>query len=350
MRVVHVLCDLSGGGAERLVLDLCRRIPGVESSVVAVHSGGELTPAFEAAGVPVVCAARQRGRLGARALLRIAGALRGADLIHTHLWAGDTWGRLAALAHPAVPVVTTEHNVRDEPGRRRAALSSLLGHRTTHFVAVSEAAASSLRRRGVAPGRVSVIDNGVDLARFPVQALPEEPAKEPHRVLAVGRLVPQKGFDQLVEAAVGLPVELTVVGEGPERAALQRLAAARGVSLALPGWEPQPWRRPAHIAVVPSRWEGFGLTAVEALASGLPLIVSAAPPLPRLVGAAGAVVSGEPVAGLRGALASLLASPSRRRALAAAGPEQAARFSIERTAQRHRALYAGLVAGAWTGR
>lgn len=345
MRVVHVLCDLSGGGAERLVLDLCRRISDVEQSVLAVHAGGELEPAFRAAGVPVACVGRRRKRLGGRALLEISTAFRGADIVHTHLWAGDTWGRLAALAHPTTPVVTTEHNVRGEAGWWRAGVDRLLLRRTTHFVAVSEAAVCALEQRGVAPPRISQIDNGIDLARFPARPPMPEPEDGQYEVLAVGRLVPQKGFDLLVQAVAGLPVSLTIVGDGPDRDALRRQALAEGVALHLPGWETDPWCRPAHLAVIPSRWEGFGLVAIEALASGLPVLVSDAAPLPRLVGAAGAVAPRDSAEGLRAVLVGLLSEGRRRRALAAAAPARSCAFSIETTASRYRELYARLLAG-----
>lgn len=344
--VVHVLCDLAGGGAERLVLDLCRRVPGARSRVVTVYAGGALAGAFAREGVRVTCAGRVRKRLGLRATLRIAQALQGADVVHTHLWAGDTWGRLAALSRPGLPVVTTEHNVEPEPGRWRALVDAPLQLRTTRFVAVSEASAAALRQRGVADDRIQRIDNGVDLARLrPRRPLPEPPVGGPHVVLGVGRLTRQKGFDLLIDALAGLPVALTLVGEGEAREALAARARQRGVLLRLPGWLPDPWAVPAHLVVMPSRWEGFGLTAVEALASALPLVTSDAAPLPRLVADA-AVVAPRTVAGLREAVRAVLADPGRRAALSHGGRDRARAFSLDRTAAAHAQLYGSLVAAA----
>ncbi len=337
MRVVHVLCDLSGGGAERLVLDLCRHAPPeVDSAVVAVHGGGPLAGAFRAAGVPVRVAGLRRRRPGLRGLARLARWLGSAEVVHTHLWAGDVFGGAAALVHPGLPVVSTEHNTGGD-GPRRDALRRLLARRAA-VVAVSEAVAADARRRGVPVERV--IENGVDLARFRPSPLPPGP---PWRLLAVGRLVPQKGLDRLVEALARLPEEvvLEVAGEGPEGPALAARAGALGGRLRLLGFveDVAGLYARAHLVVVPSRWEGFGLVAVEAMASGRPVLVSAVDALPSVVGEAGvAVEAGDPAA-LARAVGGLLGDPVLLRRLARRGPARAARFDVRRTAARYAALY-----------
>ena len=105
IRVLHVLCDLSDGGAERVVLDLASAGEGrVVHTVATVLGGGPLEAAFRARGVPLRIGERRRGRPTARALRELAGAARAHDVVHTHLFAGDLWGGLAGLfvGHPAV--------------------------------------------------------------------------------------------------------------------------------------------------------------------------------------------------------------------------------------------------------
>src|SRR5688572_7249245 len=98
MKVLHVLCDLSSGGAERLVLELCRRrAPDIDVQVATVQGLGPLAEAFHGAGLDVLVGGRPSRHPGVRALARLSRAMADVDLVHTHLFAGDTWGRLAAV-------------------------------------------------------------------------------------------------------------------------------------------------------------------------------------------------------------------------------------------------------------
>lgn len=340
LRILHVPCDLAGGGAERLVLDLCRRAsPGFQHAVAPVHRTGPLREALLAAGVPVLDLDRRRGRPGLRAILRLARQVGGFDVVHTHLWAGDTWGRLGAALGGQRRVLCTEHNTRPEdPWRQR--LSVALHPLCRAVVGVSGAAADLSARSGVPAHKLRVIPNGVDLDRFPPRSLPQGP---PRVVLGVGRLVPQKGFDLLARAVRQVPgLRLELVGEGPMAAAL----AAEGAVLR--GWESDvaPRLRSADVVVIPSRWEGFGLVAVEAMASGVPVIATSIPGLDEVVGDAALRVPAQDVGALADALRRLVDEPDLRVRLARAGPPQAARFGIRRTVAAYEELYRELVAAS----
>jgi glycosyltransferase involved in cell wall biosynthesis len=331
MKVLHVLCDLSGGGAERLVLDLCR-FSTVETAVATVHRGGELDGAFSAAGVSVRCADRRRGRAGLRATARLARWASQVDVVHTHLWAGDTWGRPAAWLGGCRAVVTTEHNTRaDSPLRSR--IWTAMAPLSDRIVCVSRSAAQTLADAGIAPDRLTVIDNGVDLSRF--SSVPRPGAG----VLAVGRLTRQKGFDVLLDALRLSPVPTTILGEGEDRGLLESRAV--GLPVTLPGWRSdiRPALRAAAVLVIPSRWEGFGLIAVEAMASGVPVIASGVDGLAEVVGDAGVLVPPEDPVALSAAIRRLLADPDLQADLRQRGLSRARQLSIERTVARYEALY-----------
>jgi len=110
-------------------------------------------------------------------------------------------------------------------------------------------------------------------------------------VLGVGRLVPEKGFDVLIDAVARLAAkerpELVVVGVGPDRHALAEQAAKAEVKLHLPGAvapaELADWYRRARIVAVPSQREGFGLVAAEAAAAGRAVVGSAVGGIPVVV-------------------------------------------------------------------
>ncbi len=329
-RVLHVLCDLSAGGAERLVLEICRRRSSdLEMSVATVQGLGPLEPAFRAAGIPLIEGGRARKHLGVRATGRLVGAVQAADVVHTHLFAGDTWGRIAALLTGHRAVITTEHNVnRDETWQRWVKRG--LAPVSRQIVCVSEAVARySVEVEGIRD--VIVIPNGVDVDRFG-----PHPGGPGNRVLAIGRRVPQKGFDVLLDA---LPAGFTlqVAGEGPferDQPGVTWLGRREDVPALL---------AQADILAVPSRWEGFGLAAAEGLAAGVVVVASDVDGLAEVVGDCGVLVPPEDPAALRAALVRVGQDPALRRALAVRGPERArSRYSIDTTVRRYENLYRGL--------
>ncbi len=335
MRVVHVLNDLSGGGAERLVLEFCRRsAPDVHTRVVTVHAGGVLAAAFADAGVEVRSVGRRRGRLGLRALARLAGELRGADVVHTHLWSGDVYGRVAARLAGVPVVISHEHNVPRLLPDWKVAVKVQTAGLCDRVIAVSESVAGGWRARGLGVDRLVVVPNGIELGRFAGEHVGGG------GVLFVGRLVPQKGVEVLLSAMRLLPeASATVVGDGPLRGELD---VPGNVEMVGAVEDVVPWLRRADVVVVPSRWEGFGLVAAEAMAAGVPVVASAVDGLVEVVGDAGVLVTPDDDQALARALSDLLANPARRASLARSGRDRVRAFSLEGTITSIEALYRDL--------
>ncbi|HEU4396026.1 MAG TPA: glycosyltransferase [Planctomycetota bacterium] len=358
MRVLHLLTTLDRGGAEYQVAALCRalrRRGRVEPAVAYLKGDGELAPALLAAGIPVA-------RLGQVAPFRALRLLRAhrPEVLHTHLFKADLLGALLAARAGVPALVSTKHNedpyLVDGIWRsigRRAAL------RAGGVIAISEGVARFLGRTlGLPDGRVRVIRYGLDPAIAPRgggAAFREAlgvPASAPLAV-CLARLSPQKGLDVLVEAARRLrgavpDARVAIVGRGPDGAALRDRVRARGLQgrVLFAGFLPDPG--PAYDAadcvVLPSRWEGFGLAALEARAAGKRVVVSAAGGLPEAAGADGVVV---PV-GDATALADAIAAELSRDAVAASrgGVRAAAiraralgEFPLDGAAEAHEALY-----------
>jgi glycosyltransferase involved in cell wall biosynthesis len=220
--------------------------------------------------------------------------------------------------------------------------------RADAILAVSEGVADDLARTArIARDRITVTYNPIDLAA--VEAAAREPVAhewlrpgQPPVVLGVGKLKPQKGFDVLLRAFARVrasrAARLVILGEGPQRRALERLARRLGLSsddLALPGFvvNPYAWMARSAVFALSSRWEGLPNALIEALACGCAVVSSDCPSGPAEIldaGRLGTLVPVDDADALATAIERALApsDPSARRA-------RARDFAIERVAPRY---------------
>jgi glycosyltransferase involved in cell wall biosynthesis len=144
-------------------------------------------------------------------------------------------------------------------------------------IAVSGRTASDLAALGVRRDRIKVVPNGIPLGY--IRSIPA--AGEGCDVIFAGRLIKDKHVDVLLRACQGLPVRLTVIGDGPERAGLEAMAAELKVQATFAGFlaeeELIARMKAAQVFVLPSTREGFSITTLEAMACGLPVITVEAP-------------------------------------------------------------------------
>jgi glycosyltransferase involved in cell wall biosynthesis len=198
-------------------------------------------------------------------------------------------------------------------------------------VAVSEAQhAWMTQARLLPPQRLRLLPSSRRLDDFlSLAPPPPAPAGSPLRLLAYGRLTPQKGFDLLIRAIRRLPeapLRLQLVGDGPQRQELERLAAADGRITLLGSRDDIPGLLAAVDAVViPSRWEPWGNVCLEARAAARPVIVTPVDGLVEQVQDSGLQAGAVTEAALAEALHTLLQSSSaQRRQWSASGRRGAA--------------------------
>ncbi|RKE21792.1 glycosyltransferase [Streptomyces sp. TLI_171] len=310
MKVLHVVTGLHAGGAERQLALLLRHLPkDQQHEVAALTNPGTVARELRAGGFRVHHL-DMRGNRDLGVLPRLTRLIRAGryDLVHTHLYRAMLYGRLAARLAGVRAVLATEHSLQagmiegrpTSRGVRALYLGAERLGRTT--LAVSGQVAGVLDDWGVPAGRVRLLPNGVDAARYRFGAA----ERSAHRVRlraqlglptdafvigAVGRLVPGKRFEVPLRALVRLPdARLLLVGAGPEREDLLALAEQLGVrSRVVPTGERDdvPELLTAmDVLVSPSRQETFGLAVLEGLAAGLPVLHSACPALAELPPAA----------------------------------------------------------------
>jgi glycosyltransferase involved in cell wall biosynthesis len=367
-RVLHVITGLTAGGAGHQLRLLLQHLPA-GGEVVTLTDAGPLAEAIRADGTRVTDL-RMRGNRDLAALPRLVRLIRRGryDIVHTHRYRACVYGRLAARAAGVRHVVATEHSLGDTriegrpitPGIRRLyRATERLG---TGTIAVSEPVAARLRSWGVRPERVAVIPNGIDAAALAFDAGLRARARAElglwpsERVVgAVGRLDRGKRFDVLLRAMVGLDATLLLVGGGPQRAALEQLAARLGLADRVRFVGEVADLRPLLCAMdalaAPSAEETFGIAVLEALACGLPVVYGRCPALEALpAGAAPRAVRGAvDELDLRAELAAALDSAALAPALVRSGlreaPPAVEHYRIDRLANRVADLYQRILHG-----
>lgn len=310
MRVLHLDTATEWRGGQQLLLRLARGMRDAgEDVAVGCPTVGRLWAELGAAGIERVAVPPGRS-LRATVVARA----HGAELLVAHTSHAHTCG----LAWRGPLVV---HRWVDFP-----VSGGWKYRRPEAYAAVSEAVAAVLRAAG-AP-RVVVVPGGAD----PLATSP--PAVDAPEVLAVGARVHHKGHDVLAAAAALLPgLDVGIAGDGPLRPPGLRFLGPRDDVPAL--------LRGCRVFVMPSRTEGLGMAAVEALQAGVPVVASAVGGLPEVLGDAGILVPpGDPNA-LAAGISRALSGDHPPAALGRA--RVAERFTTDRMVAGSRALYASVL-------
>lgn len=355
MRILQVIEALTRGGAERLTLELAGEYKRQEneSSVLCLSSRGEWASRIEGTPLYLGCVGKKPG-FDWRAASRLRKTIDSyaPDVVQSHLYTANLWARLAALPSRKWALVATLHNVDTWRGPAHVLADRLLSHVPDHYVGVSRAVAEYYRGCGLGSDRLRMIPNGVGANGFQ----PSEPFRGDAVVVrACGRLVPNKGFDVFIDAAAllrnrGVSAVFEIVGEGPERPALEGRIAANGLDGVVKLLGDSPDARgliaTADIFVLSSVMEGLPLVVLEALHAGRPVVVTDLAGLEGVVadGETGVVVPPRDAGAIAGALERLIGDPEEARRLGRAGRAYAEKeLSIERTASSYLELYSEIL-------
>ncbi len=371
IRVALVASTLGIGGAERVTADVIRRLPRdrFETRLFFLRDAGDAGRRLFEEGFAGI--ERIRNGATAASLYRMVRLFRSyrPDVVYC-LDHHDamTLGRLAGIASGARGMVVASH-ATGLVGRRTVfgVGDRVLMDFTARVVAVSETHARYLRtREGLSVTTVAVIENGIDVDRWPpVTAASRAEARtaldlaESDRVVAmIAAMRPEKAHEALLYATgalreAGLPVTVLLAGDGERRAALERLAGSLGVArdVRFLGVRDDVARllHASDVVVLPSRnvVETLPLAVIEAMAVGVPVVASAVGSIPELVGdgETGLLMPPGDGVALAERLEYIFNNPARAAEMASRAQNRVRdRYRIEATAQRYGDLFEELVA------
>ncbi len=347
----------AGGGAERLVMELAKRIPehGYEAHIIANVTGGDLRNLLIHHNIAHTIFERRHLFSRVANIFKVKNLLVNLkpDIIHTNLFAADFWGRVSARLSGAKHVVTTIHNVKVDFGFIGITVMRILRGYSEKYIAISDSVAEFIKEKLlITPAKIVTIKNGVDLAK--IEKRKNRPFQDIPKILFVGRLERQKNPDILLKALAEIHSgwELHIYGQGSMERELKYLADELGI-LPRVHWmgitdDLNTVYANHDLFILPSAWEGFGLVAMEAAAAGLPMVVSDLPVMREIFG--GDVSYAEPgkPESLVKAVQDVLDDPgkavSKAQQLMARDFSQ---YSLETMAKKHAELYNSLIESSY---
>ena len=284
MKILHVIDSLMLGGTENQFLSLLPELAR-DHDIVLVTLKDADRPDL---GQLPVTRRYSLGFTGYRSLPQAVRRLRGIirrerpDLVRSQLYWSSITARLATPR--SIPLIFSIHSTMSADGylKRRSSLwlEKLTYWRRHHLISVSKHALDDFERHVGVKGTAEVMTNFV-APEFIGHERRHRPFTPPFRLVAVGNLKPVKNYAYLVEALDELPrdVSIDIYGEGSERGPLQDQIAVTGIAARLMGARGAMWEvlSDYDLVVMPSHYEGCPNAAIEAMAVGLPLLLSDIP-------------------------------------------------------------------------
>lgn len=363
-RVAFVVHQMQVAGAEVLVVETIRRLVGrIEPTIFCLDGVGTLGERMQGEGVPVITLGRRPGR-DLRLVFRLAREMRtrSIDIVHAHQYTPFFYSAIArAVCRCKARVILTEHG-RHFPDIvspfRRAVNRAVLAHYADAVNACCGFSARALAQvDGFPRRRIEILENGIDLDRYELHPdrggarvrLGLQPGRR--YIVAVARLHPVKDHATLLRAfarvsRVRADVDLLLAGDGPLRAELEALVRASGIErrvvfLGVRSDVPDLLSA-SDVFALTSASEAASLTVLEAMASSLPVVVTAVGGNPEMVRDRidGFLVRRGDVDATAVALLHLLDNPGIAMAMGAAGRDRVAQhYQLSRTVDRYWRLY-----------
>lgn len=353
MKILHIISSLEIGGAQRLLSDILPLMAKGNAVTLLVNKDfdNDFSKKVRDAGVKIVsmqCTDPYR----LKNIFLLMKMMKGYDIVHVHLFPSLYWAALASL-FTRVNLVYTEHSTSN---RRRGKwyfrpLESFAYNRYKRVISISEqtrdalvawVGASSTDKRYV------VVNNGVNLSSFSANPTKNRSSKT---LIMVSRFVASKDQMTVLRAIRLLPadVHLILVGDGENLAACKAFAESQGLSdrvqFAGNQSDVKAWIAKADVGIQSSKWEGFGLTAVELMAAGKPVVATDVDGLRQVVEGAGLLFPVGDEERLATMVTRLLDDESYYKQIAGKCSERARMYDIHVTVDQYLEIYNEIIGG-----
>ena len=338
--IVHLIHSGGFYGAERMLLDHCRYVPGLHR-VIFLKTPNGLSQRFRAAGVECLHAR------GLKDLLRELRQRPG--LINAHNFRGQVFAWICA-GFLKLPLTLTQHGFTPRSLKQRLYMQIALhmggSRRVRRIACVAQSIAELHLRAGTSPAKLDVIPNGL-----PPYAVPPRQVSVP-LIGFVGRLSAEKGPDLFLDAVLPLcrqhpELQAVMLGEGAEMAILRARIDAAGLNgrIRLPGYQDDmaSWFARLSVLALSSRTEGTPMVLLEAMRAGAPIVAFAVGGVPDMIedGVNGLLAAPRDTQALAAQIERLLADPRLTERLARAGHLRQSRdYDLAKLAKRWLSFYA----------
>lgn len=355
MIITHVISSLTTGGAQRIVADLLPEIAaasGVEVQLVVFSRSGSDLEAKLLASPRIKTSFLDISSRHPDGWRRLRPYIKEADIVHAHLFPVNYQVALAniGIGKPLVFTEHSTHNKRRDHRWLRIPEKWMYG-RYDRIVAISNGVGEALAGWIGTPTddpRIKVIANGIDIKRFSESRPPTGNSfgREGRAILMVSRFTAAKDHASVVKSLRHIKADdafVAFAGEGPTLDSVRELAGREGVAdrvVFLGNRTDIPELvKSASVGVQASHWEGFGLTVVEMMAGGLPVVASDVSGLREIVGDKGLLVQPGNAGALAEAFDRILGDTTLSGRMSREGMEYARQFSIGKCAERHIDMY-----------
>ena len=353
IRVLHLLNSLSGAGCGivNAAMDIVSGQVRQSMDVAVCSKPGEFVGLLKEHGIPhfILDQGRSAANLS-RAALELRRIIKGfqPDIVHCHMMTGVVLARAVRMT-TNFGLVAYVHNVHQR--------SSSLMRLADRVIAVSSAVMFDMAERGVPRKKLRVVHNAtLGSLRLPDPATEKSKALLQPAIVTVGGMNYRKGISELISAfeqvSERVPgCHLYLVGNGPNRQEFESQAAASpfAANIHFEGFQanPFPYMKAAHVFVLASRRDSFGLVLTEARQCGCAIIATNVDGIPEALdgGRAGLLVPPRDIPALAGAIIRVLESVEEHAQLKSRAGEHLERFHVERMAEEIKDIYCALIDG-----
>lgn len=300
MKILHIINTLHTGGAERLLVDIAPAmlLQGHDVEVVVLNPDKTaLMRELVDRGVRVHLVRGLYNEYNPLHILGLIPLMKSFDIVHTHLFPSQYWAAIALgfLPHPPV-LVTTEHSTGNSRAKYRLTgwIDKCIYKKYKGIFCISKATEDFMRNRVSDPSVLTQVTNGIQVDRFShvkanrADLFPDIPLNK-KILMQVARFGEQKNQACVIRALKLLPSDyhLVFVGSGIREASCKRLAEEMGLSQQISFLgdrsDVPELLSVADLVIMSSHWEGFGLSAAEAMAAGKVVLASDVPGLSQVV-------------------------------------------------------------------